>query len=155
MTIGIFGLGYVGLTTAACLLQKNFQVVGYEVSDEKREALLRGQCPLSEPGVEQTLLAALSAKNFRVAKDMEDAPLPDVAFICVGTPNLPDGSTDLKAVKSVFTHIQSIAGKSKALHAEIVLRSTVPPGTLERLKAEFPVLFQRTPVAFYPEFPRE
>ncbi len=155
MTIGIFGLGYVGLTTTACLLQKNFQVIGYEVSDEKREALLRGQCPLSEPGVEQTLLAALSAKNFRVAKDMFDGPLPDVAFICVGTPNQPDGSTDLKAVKSVFAHIQSVAEKIKDFRTEIVLRSTCPPGTLEKLKAEFPVLFQRVPVAFYPEFLRE
>ena len=154
--IGIFGLGYVGLTTTACLLRKGFSVIGYEVSEFKRAELLAGRCPLSEPGVEPVLQEGLKSGAFTVAPDLDLQNLPDAVFICVGTPSAKDGSTDLTAVRSVFARLEQLALHSPAPAClEIALRSTVPPGTLDKLEQSFPILFTRFPVVFYPEFLRE
>jgi GDP-mannose 6-dehydrogenase len=101
MHIGIFGLGYVGLTTAACLLRRGFDVTGYEVSDAKRAELLAGRCPLTEPGVEPMLVEGLASGRFGVSADISPDRFPDVVLVCVGTPSSEDGSTDLTAVRSV------------------------------------------------------
>ena len=70
MKIGVFGLGYVGLTTSACLLQRSFEVVGYEVSEEKFQSLRQGICPLSEPGVREAVKRGLSDGSLTVAREV-------------------------------------------------------------------------------------
>lgn len=155
MKIGIFGLGYVGLTTAACLLEKQFTVIGYESAAPKREMLSRGICPLTEPGVEPAILSALESGQFVVEAEMTAEDAPDIVFICVGTPGAADGSTDLQAVKNVFQSIAAMVASHSAFATEIVLRSTVPPGTLNKLALDYVDLFSQVPVVFYPEFLRE
>lgn len=155
MKIGIFGLGYVGLTTTACLIQKGFSVVGYEVSEAKREQLQAGYCPLSEPGVEPVLHEALKTGMFRVVRDISLDDLPEMIFICVGTPSGAGGATDLTAVRSVFGQLEALLQSGAELQMDVALRSTVPPGTLKRLALEYPRLFNHVAVLFYPEFLRE
>ncbi len=155
MKIGIFGLGYVGMTTAACLIQKGFNVIGYELSDAKRAELEAGRCPLSEPGVEPVLQEGLRVGSFKAVKNLDPADLPELIFICVGTPSGVDGATDLTAVRSVFSSLESLLIGGVELELDIALRSTVPPGTLRRMSLEFPKVFNQIPVLFYPEFLRE
>ncbi len=159
MKIGIFGLGYVGLTTAACLLQRSFSVIGYEVSQEKHDALARGECPLSEPGVREAIVQGLREGRMEVAREFAVEQAPDILLICVGTPNRADGQADLGAVRHVLSDLQSVVERSElganATSFEVVIRSTVPPGTLKQLADEFPTLFATVPVMFYPEFLRE
>ena len=156
MKIGVFGLGYVGLTTSACLLQRSFDVIGYELSEEKHQSLKKGICPLSEPGVREAVTRGLSDARMTVATAMERSQIPDVVLICVGTPNGSDGQSDLSAVRNVLSGLQSNAVEWGAeFNCEVVIRSTVPPGTLKALALEFAELFRTTPVVFYPEFLRE
>jgi GDP-mannose 6-dehydrogenase len=153
--IGIYGLGYVGLTTAACLLEKHLQVEGYEISEAKRALLAQGICPLQEPGVEPVLLRGLATAEFTVREGPEGGNAPDIIFICVGTPSLEGGATDLRAVVRVFESLDTLTAADVSFRPEVVLRSTVPPGTLEQLGRQFPDLYGRVPVLFYPEFLRE
>lgn len=156
MNIGIFGLGYVGLTTAACLLRREHHVVGYEISEVKRNELASGRCPLTEPGVEEVLIAASQAGTFRVAADINAEDLPDIVLVCVGTPSAEDGSTDLTAVRGVFGRLAAVVAQQPAAgEMDVAIRSTLPPGTLARLEREFARVFARFPVVFYPEFLRE
>lgn len=154
ITIGIYGMGYVGLTTAACLISRNYSVIGYEISEVKRAQLAQGKCPLSEPGVEAALADGAKRGLFRVSAGFSSESIPDIVLICVGTPNAADGSTDLRAVRAVFAQLAD-GGRTAARLPEIVLRSTVPPGTLATLKEEVPTIFTKTAVVFYPEFLRE
>lgn len=155
MKIGIFGLGYVGLTTGACLLRRGFEVIGYEISEAKRNELASGAVPLSEPGVEQAVLAGIADGRFSVAPEVAADNVPDIFFISVGTPSDERGGTSLKAVDSVFAHLAGMEQALKKQRSEIVLRSTVPPGTLYAFSRKFPELFASVPVGFYPEFLRE
>jgi GDP-mannose 6-dehydrogenase len=156
MKLGIFGLGYVGLTTAACLLRRGHEVIGYEVSDLKRAELAAGRCPLSEPGVEAVLAEALRNGRFSVAADISSDSLPDVVLICVGTPSAEDGSTDLTAVRGVFTRLAAVAAQADpATTMDVAVRSTMPPGSLALLEREYDQVFQRFSVVFFPEFLRE
>lgn len=155
MRVGIYGMGYVGLTTAACLLSRGHCVVGFEASETKRRMLAQGVCPLREPGVEESLREAASAGSFTVQADMRTGGDLDLVLVCVGTPSLPDGSTDISAVLSVFRQLDGLDVPAGGKPLEVVLRSTVPPGTLLLLRTEFPGLFGRAAVSFFPEFLRE
>ncbi len=155
MKIGIFGLGYVGLTTGACLLRRGFEVVGYEISEVKRKELAGGRVPLSEPGVEPMVLAGITDGRFSVESQVSAGNVPDIFFISVGTPSDERGGTNLSAVNSVFSHLSQMLEALKNQGSEIILRSTVPPGTLKAFSQKYPELFASIPVAFYPEFLRE
>lgn len=95
MLIGIFGLGYVGLTTAACLVRRGHMVIGYEISAAKRAELESGRCPISEPGLESELGKALGEGRLSVAAEPTGDVMPEVVLVCVGTPSAEGGSTDL------------------------------------------------------------
>ncbi len=154
--VGIFGLGYVGLTTAACLLRNGHELIGYEVSDVKRSELAAGRCPLSEPGVEAVLTEGLRNGRFKVAADISSEALPDIVLICVGTPSAEDGSTDLTSVRGVFARLTAVAAEcDPAMAMDVAVRSTMPPGSLAQLEREFGPVFDRFSVVFFPEFLRE
>jgi GDP-mannose 6-dehydrogenase len=155
MKIGIFGLGYVGMTTAACLVQRGFEVVGFEVEDVKRAELEAGRCPLSEPGVGPVLGMATKSGLFSVQRDIEPGDIPDVLLVCVGIGTCADGTSDVSAVRTVFARLESLLQSGVELDADVGLRSAVPPGTLKRLVLEFPKVFNQVPVVYYPEFLRE
>ena len=155
MKIGIFGLGYVGLTSGACLLRQGYEVIGYETSEAKRSQLAASRVPLSEPGVESTVLAGIAEARFSVAPRVTADNVPDIFFISVGTPSDERGGTNLTAVDSVFSQLAHLEAALLKQRSEIVLRSTVPPGTLRAFARKYPSLFASVPVVFYPEFLRE
>jgi GDP-mannose 6-dehydrogenase len=156
MTVGIFGLGYVGLTTAACLLKAGHEVVGYEISEEKRLQLANGICPLMEPGLNEELHKGVSVGSFICQEDCFSGEIPDLFFISVGTPSSSDGNTDLTAVFNVLETLEKLYVENTVkFKAEVVIRSTIPPGSLKKFSLKYPILFSKVPVVFYPEFLRE
>jgi GDP-mannose 6-dehydrogenase len=110
MLIGIFGLGYVGLTTAACLVRRGHTVIGYEISAAKRAELESGRCPISEPGLESELGKALGEGRLSVAAEPTGDVMPEVVLVCVGTPSAEGGSTDLTTVRKVLGQLTQLVG---------------------------------------------
>jgi GDP-mannose 6-dehydrogenase len=156
MLIGIFGLGYVGLTNLACLTHRGHTVIGYEISTTKQTEIESGRSPIHEPGVEEQVAKALVAGRLTIAVEPAVNVLPEVMLVCVGTPSSPGGATDLRSVHNVLGQLTQLIGSlPTGIDFDLVIRSTLPPGTMSRLEQEFPALFDRCAVIFYPEFLRE
>ncbi|MCD6593198.1 UDP-glucose/GDP-mannose dehydrogenase family protein, partial [Candidatus Bathyarchaeota archaeon] len=135
-SVSVIGLGYVGLTFAACLANKGFRVYGVESDEEKRKLILEGRPPFYEPGLDSLLSKAISCGSLIVIDDLQSAIRDSyITFICVGTPSRADGSVDLSQVESAVREIGKALKKKKEYHL-VVLRSTVPPGTTEGLVKE-------------------
>ncbi len=123
--IALFGTGYVGLTTAACLAEMGYSVVGYDVNEAKIDQLRQGQIPFSEPELAPLVERNISAGRLAFTADCGDA-LNDaeMVFICVGTPTSPSGAADLSQVEAAVRLIARSATRSLI----VVLKSTIPPG---------------------------
>jgi len=160
MRLSIFGLGHVGLTLAACLADSGFQVLGYDVDEEKVHIISNGRAPFYEPELDILIEKAISSERLRLVSDPEEAVLSsDITFITVGTPEKSDGSVDLTHVNEVLKSIGSALNRKKEYHL-IVLRSTVPPGTSrEAVKALEKISGKKSGkdfgFCFNPEFLRE
>jgi GDP-mannose 6-dehydrogenase len=131
-------------------------VIGYEISAAKRAELESGRCPISEPGLESELGKALGEGRLSVAAEPTGDVMPEVVLVCVGTPSAEGGSTDLTIVRKVLgqlTHLVGLLPPETVF--DLVIRSTLPPGTMLLLERDFPALFERCVVTFYPEFLRE
>lgn len=157
MRIAVFGLGYVGSVTAACLSRDGHHVVGVDVDPDKLARFQAGEAPVAEPGLPELIRAGLSRGKLQVTASAIDAVRQtDIALVAVGTPSNADGS--------LFTHSAERVVKAigAALQADpraygVVIRSTVLPGILEeRLR---PLLPSRQShgcwMANNPEFLRE
>jgi GDP-mannose 6-dehydrogenase len=136
MKIIVFGLGYVGLTAAACSLKDGHIVHGIDVSSAKVQELSRGRSPVFEPGLEELLEEGIEREAFSVSTDLpENICKFDLALVCVGTPSLPDGSHNMSYIanvsRDIAKSIKSSAPSSSPL--TIAYRSTVRPGTMEEL----------------------
>ncbi|MCZ0756161.1 UDP-glucose dehydrogenase family protein [Anoxybacillus sp. J5B_2022] len=125
MKISIIGAGYVGLTTAAVLAELGHTVCCVDQDEHKIAQLNNGHVPIYEPGLYELVQKNKSSLSFTTSF-AEGASHP-VMIICVGTPSLPDGSTDLRFIQSV---IDSLAPYIHS-HKTIITKSTVPPGTNE------------------------
>lgn len=133
MRICIFGLGYVGSVTSACLARLGHEVVGVEPNPAKVDMLNRGQSPIVEAGLEELLKQAISQGRLKATDDWAAAVAEtDMAIVCVGTPSLSNGNMDLKFVRRAAEHIGT-ALKTKSAYFRIVIRSTVLPGTVEEV----------------------
>lgn len=133
MRISIFGLGYVGSVTGACLAELGHSVVGVEPNPVKVDLVNRSQSPIVEAGLEDRLKQAVAAGRFKATSDWQTAVAEtDMAFVCVGTPSLSNGNIDLKFVRRVAEHLGS-ALKEKGAYFTVVIRSTVLPGTVEEI----------------------
>ena len=152
MTIAVFGLGFVGLTTALGFADKGFIVRGYDIDQARRVTLSDGAMPFFEPGLGNALTRNLD-KTFTVAGSASDATDGcEICFFCVGTPGLPDGGADLNHMFSSFDSIVEIVSEECVL----VIKSTTPPGTLkERVVPYLRAKGANNPVANNPEFLRE
>jgi UDPglucose 6-dehydrogenase len=120
--IGVIGVGWVGLVTAACLAELGHEVWARDIVPEKVESLSRGEVPIHEPGLPE--LVAKNAERLHFTTDM--APVVEHArllFICVDTPPTYSGDADLSRVESVLSEL----GESND-HA-LIMKSTVPVGT--------------------------
>ena len=132
MRICIVGSGYVGLVTGTCLADSGNHVIGVDIDQKKVERLSRGQCPIYEPGLEEMLRVNLKSARQRFTTDLaESVRASGVVFIAVGTPPKDDGSADLTGVESVAAAIAAAVSAPTV----IVVKSTVPVGTCDRLAA--------------------
>jgi len=135
-SVSVIGLGYVGLTFAACLANKGFRVYGVESDEDKRKLILEGKPPFYEPGLDSLLSKAISCGSLIVMDDLQSAIRDScITFVCVGTPSRADGSVDLSQVESAVREIGRALKGKKEYHL-VVLRSTVPPRTTEGLVKE-------------------
>jgi len=131
--ISVFGLGYVGSVTAACLAAKGHSVIGVDLNPKKVEQVLSGRTPVMEPGVNQLVADARSSSQLSATTDAVDAVLSsDISVLCVGTPSLRNGKLDLGHLEPVCRTIGASLQKKDSFHL-VVLRSTVLPGTAECL----------------------
>ena len=131
MKIAIFGTGYVGLVTGACLAEVGHDVVCVDIDQRKIEQIKKGELPIWEPGlnsiVERNVSERRLAFTIDVARAVEHA---QVQFIAVGTPPDEDGSADLKYVLAVA---ESVA-RNMVDYKVVVNKSTVPVGTADRVR---------------------
>jgi len=155
--VSIFGLGYVGVVHAVGLAYLGHRVIGYDVDFSRSTALRERRLPLYEPGLEDLLRGA--QERIEISGDPVEAVVrSDLTMISVGTPSAPDGSADLSYVrKAVETVGEGIRAKgSKHL---IVIKSTVPPGTVQAMRRFLEGMGLRYGVDFdlasNPEFLRE
>ncbi|MFF2912215.1 UDP-glucose dehydrogenase family protein [Paenibacillus sp. NPDC057934] len=126
-TISVFGLGFVGLTTALAFAEKGNKVFGYDVNEQRVKTLKAGKLPFVEPGLDEALLKHQD-KNFVITSAPEKAVIEsDFIFLCVGTPGGEHGEADLKFLYSAIDLFSSVIDDGK--FRTIVLKSTVPPST--------------------------
>lgn len=161
MRISIFGLGYVGSVSAACLARDGHEVVGVDLNPQKIELLRAGKAPIVEEGIQELTRAAVHSGRLKVTDDAHMAVgETELSFICVGTPSSANGSQDLSAVVRVAEAIGEALARKSAFHT-VVLRSTVTPGTA--LEKVLPALEAKSGkrsgvdfgLCFQPEFLRE
>ena len=130
MKVTIFGTGYVGLVTGACLAEMGNHVVCVDIDENKVERLRRGEIPIFEPGLEPIVRRNHANGQLEFTTDAAQAIAhAQIIFIAVGTPPDEDGSADLQYVLSVARSI----GRHLDRYAVIVNKSTVPVGTADRV----------------------
>jgi GDP-mannose 6-dehydrogenase len=158
MRISIFGLGYVGAVTAGCLSAQGHEIVGIDVQAQKVDDFRRGVAPIIEPGLNELLEDAHAKGILRATQNCEEAVLnSDVSLVCVGTPSCLNGALDLSYVRDVVQQVAAVL-RSHRKHHVLVFRSTMLPGSVNRLVEEFMsdiVADGSLEVIFYPEFLRE
>lgn len=133
MKISVFGMGYVGTVSAACLAEQRHDVVGVDVNPQKVELLASGQPPLIEPELAELIRDNVAAGRLRATTNSAEAvAATDLSLVCVGTPSLKSGRLDLTGVEKVSQELGH-ALKSKAAFHTIAMRSTILPGTIESL----------------------
>jgi UDPglucose 6-dehydrogenase len=131
MNITIFGSGYVGLVTAACLAEVGNDVVCMDIDAEKIKNLQQGIIPIYEHGLEEMVKENQAMERLRFTTDAKDAVAHGVfQFIAVGTPPDEDGSADLQYVLAVAKTI----AENMDDYRVIVDKSTVPVGTADKVK---------------------
>ncbi|HEV2491789.1 MAG TPA: nucleotide sugar dehydrogenase [Terriglobia bacterium] len=161
MRIAVFGLGYVGCVTGACLARLGHDVYGVDISATKVGLINAGEAPLREKGIERLVAQVVRAGKFRASLDAREAvERAQVSLVCVGTPSRPNGDADVEHVLKAVTEIGAALRRRKGGHS-VAVRSTIPPGTMERVV--IPALERSARrkagaglhVAFHPEFLRE
>ncbi len=157
MKISIFGLGYVGAVTAACLARDEHHVIGVDLNPDKVALIAQGESPIIEPGLEDLLKQGVRSGRIQATMDAKAAiEQSNMSLISVGTPPIERGEPDLIYVMNVCKDI-ALAVKNKNSPHVVVLRSTVPPGTLERCQNLMEEITGKGLIqtAFNPEFLRE
>ncbi len=130
MRITVIGLGYVGTVAASCLADLGHEVTGVDLDAERAQTLQSGQMPIYEPGLAEMTKCALAREmvRFTHASDFHE-PLGEAVLVAVGTPQLCDGAVDLRQVRSAVKWVLEQRSRGTTL----VMKSTVPPGTGQRL----------------------
>jgi UDPglucose 6-dehydrogenase len=131
--VAVVGLGYVGLTMAACLAARGIRTTGVDVDKEKLAMVERRTSPFYEPGLQDMLSESLRSGHLALTADCEEAVgRSELVFVTVGTPSNPDGSINLDQIKAACTNVGSALRKSPRYHLTVI-RSTVTPGTTENV----------------------
>ncbi len=159
--ISIFGLGYVGAVSLACLARDGHRVIGVDIDPVKLNLIRARKSPILEEGIQELMHDVVASGRVAVTDDAAQAMRDtEVSFVCVGTPSAANGSQDLSAILRLAEQIGAALRHKREFHT-IVIRSTVQPGTLED-KLE-PILEKASGktsgvdfgLAFQPEFLRE
>src|SRR5271154_1217304 len=130
MRITIFGSGYVGLVTGACLADAGNHVVCVDVDERKIAMLKKGEVPIHEPGLEAVVKRNFDAGRLRFTTDAAEGVAHGLyQLIAVGTPPDEDGSADLRYVLSVARSI----GEHMAEYKVVITKSTVPVGPADKV----------------------
>jgi len=137
MKVAVLGLGYVGTVTAASLASNGHEVCGVDVDADKVAMLAAGRSSVVEPGLDELVSQTVADGSLRATSDIGEALAgAELSLVCVGTPSLPQGGTDLgsvaRVVTAIATSLRTVAVPESDFHA-LVIRSTVPPGTLNQL----------------------
>lgn len=161
MRVSVFGLGYVGVVSAAALAEAGHTVVGVDSNLDKVEIVNAGHSPIIEPGVDDLVARGLAAGRIRATTSAEDAVLDtEVSIVCVGTPSASNGSLDLTQIQKVCQEIGLAIGTKDERHT-VIVRSTMLPGSTQEIVV--PALESSSGrragrdllVCFNPEFLRE
>jgi GDP-mannose 6-dehydrogenase len=162
MRIAVFGLGYVGTVTAAGLASRGHDVFAVDVDQVKVALVREGHSPVVEPGIDELIAGTVASGKLRVTTDAATALAgADVSLLCVGTPSMAHGDTDLtylrRALHDIRAAMDRVPPPGSGTHV-VVVRSTVPPGTgddvVAPVFADLPDAW-RVGTAMCPEFLRE
>ena len=159
--ISIFGIGYVGAVSAACLADSGNTVVAVDNLPAKVACINEGRSPIIEAGLDELVAKHVASGALRATTDIADAlATTDISFVCVGTPSAPSGAIGTVYIEAVCREIGAALRKKKTFHS-VIIRSTIVPGTMDRLCV--PLLEEASGmkagvdfgVGYYPEFLRE
>jgi len=137
MKVAVIGLGYVGTVTAACLAANGHDVWGVDVDPAKVAEVSGGHSPVTEPGLSELVAQVVAGGTLHATTSCADAlDRADMSLVCVGTPSMARGATDLtfirRAVDDIVAAMGIVAPPASGRHS-VVIRSTVPPGTVENV----------------------
>lgn len=163
MNISVFGMGYVGVVTAACLCKDGHHVIGLDISSYKIDLLNQGNSPIIEEGIDDLVRCARESGRLSATTDAAEAVrATDMCFICVGTPSEPNGALSTRYVEAVTKQIGTLL-KDRQRNSPylVVVRSTVLPTTMRSLVLKTLAVSsesepgERFELVFHPEFLRE
>jgi nucleotide sugar dehydrogenase len=162
--VAVIGLGYVGTVTAACLAAHGHDVWGIDVDAAKAGEIAAGRSPVAEPGLGDLVAGTVASGKLHATTFCAEAlDRAEVSLVCVGTPSAPRSGADLsylrRAVDDIVTALRTVRPPAGGHHS-LVVRSTVPPGTVDEVV--IPALAEglagaraRAGAAMCPEFLRE
>lgn len=131
MKISIFGLGYVGAVSLACLSRDGHEVIGVDVDKTKLDLIMAGKTPVVEEGMVDLMARVAASGKVTVTTDAQRAVMDsEISLVCVGTPSAPNGSQDQGAILRLAAEIGRALAAKSAPHV-VVFRSTLVPGTVE------------------------
>jgi len=134
LTVAVFGLGYVGCVSAACLAQMGHRVIGVDVNPDKVRLINEGKPTIVEKDIAEMVAEQQRSGKLTATTDGISAVLQaDVCILCVGTPPDQYGHTDLTYVWSVAEQIKDALAMKEAF-LTVAIRSTVPPGTSSKME---------------------
>lgn len=161
MQISIFGLGYVGAVSLACLSRDGHNVIGVDIDSTKLDLIMAGKTPVVEEGMVDLMASVATSGKVTVTTDAQRAVLDtEISLVCVGTPSAANGSQDQGAILRLAKEIGLAIGKKEKPHV-VVFRSTLVPGTVEDVLR--PIIEEQSGkkdgtgffLCFQPEFLRE
>jgi len=161
LKISIFGLGYVGAVSLACLARDGHDVIGVDIDPAKLDLIRQGKTPVVEEGMIDLMAAAAASGRVNVTTSVREGVIgSEVSLICVGTPSASNGSQDQAAVLGLARDIGQVLKEKRTPHV-FVFRSTLAPGTVEDVLK--PIIEQTSGkkdgvdfhLCFQPEFLRE
>ena len=139
VTVGVVGLGRVGLPLASIFAFKGLSVIGVDISDDRITQISDGKTPFFDPPLQENLSVSIKSGNLVVAKNFgEVGNKMDIIFVTVGTPNTLDNSIDYAQLYNALEEIGNINLENKM----IIMRSTLPPKTV--VDIVIPFLEQKT-----------
>ena len=133
MNISIFGLGYVGSVSAACLAHQGYNVIGIDSNPMKVDMINAGKAVIVEPELSELTAQVVAKGNLRATHDIFDAVLnSELSFVCVGTPSKKDNGLDLQYIERFCEDIGCVLRDKNDYHI-LAFRSTMLPGSIRNV----------------------